>query len=137
MLRLGYPYNAVRVALDTTWHFPLISRETSVLCWSMPNNNKMPSDHLLCCALSTINAIYTHRFRVLNANYCTGIVFGFALQVQDPEGPPLMLDRYDARWMLDMSEFSKGSSSLSAAATALIAEVLSRFCPVKICALTK
>ncbi|CAM9527992.1 unnamed protein product, partial [Ectocarpus sp. 12 AP-2014] len=30
---------------------------------------------------------------------------------QDPEGEPLMLDRFDARWMLDLSDFSKGTGS--------------------------
>ena len=32
----------------------------------------------------------------------------FFLRLQDPEGEPLMLDRFDARWMLDMGDFSKG-----------------------------
>ncbi|CAM9218740.1 unnamed protein product, partial [Hapterophycus canaliculatus] len=30
---------------------------------------------------------------------------------QDPEGDPLMLDRFDARWMLDLSDFKKGVGS--------------------------
>ncbi|CAM9438846.1 unnamed protein product, partial [Scytosiphon promiscuus] len=30
---------------------------------------------------------------------------------QDPEGEPLMLDRFDARWMLDLADFKKGAGS--------------------------
>ena len=40
---------------------------------------------------------------------------------QDPEGEPLMLDRFDARWMLDLADFSKGFGS--PISTALAAEV--------------
>lgn len=42
-------------------------------------------------------------------------------RLQDPEGEPLMLDRFDARWMLDLADFSKGFGSRMS--TALAAEV--------------
>ena len=45
----------------------------------------------------------------------------FFLRLQDPEGEPLMLDRFDARWMLDMGDFSKGP--MSRVSAKLIAEV--------------
>lgn len=44
-------------------------------------------------------------------------------RLQDPEGEPLMLDRFDARWMLDLADFSKGYGSRIS--TALAAEVSS------------
>lgn len=45
---------------------------------------------------------------------------------QEPEGQPLMLDRFDARWMLDMSDLSKESSSFTGAASVVCPEVRAR-----------
>lgn len=41
---------------------------------------------------------------------------------QEPEGQSLMLDRFDVRWMLDVADLNKGSSTLNRASS-LTAEV--------------
>lgn len=38
------------------------------------------------------------------------LCFAMCLQ-QEPGAEPLMLDRFDARWMLDLPDFKKGTAS--------------------------
>lgn len=57
-------------------------------------------------------------------------VVGVETVTQDPTAEPLMLDRFDARWMLDLADFNKGSASGSSLPTRLAAEVSKRAPPL-------
>lgn len=64
----------------------------------------------------------------LSVTFCSCVhVLGVCLPIlaclQEPEGQPLMLDRFDARWMLDPADLSKGSATLSRTSS-LTAEVI-------------
>lgn len=110
----------------------LAGRTTCSRCWHnlqyrycMPCTEK-PSEIVTRPAVCVHRPWYvcTVAFVVAVCRWCCSVRC-VGVTTQDPNAEPLMLDRFDARWMLDLADFNKGAgSSLSAKVIAEVRNIL-------------